>query len=444
VSLAEVADPALVRSAVATVLGIPELPERPAAQALNDHLRSRPLLLVLDNFEHLLPAAVRVAELLDAAPGLTALATSRAPLRLSGEQEYPLAPLPLPHPDELAADPVGNDAVALFADRAAAVDPRFVLGVGNAPVVAEVVARLDGLPLAIELAAARLRLFPLQELHRRLGPAVPLLTGGPVDHAARQQTLRGAIAWSDRLLGPADRALFRRLGVFQGGITLEAAEAVAHGAPVTDVAAGIATLVEASLLGRPTEPDQARFSMLATIREYALEQLGEAGEDDEIGGRHARFYAGLVERAEPELTGADQASWLERLEAEHANLQAALRWAGQTGATDLALLMAARLWRFWQLRGHFADGRRWLEDVLAAEGSAGMPRAKALIGLGGLCYWQGTGTRPRPPTARPASWPRAWTTGGWNWRPSSGWPSRWPVIGASCRRQPPSRSSSRP
>jgi predicted ATPase/DNA-binding SARP family transcriptional activator len=389
VSLAEVADPELVRSAVATALQVPELPERPAAQALDDHLRSRRLLLVLDNFEHLLPAAVMVAELLDAAPALTVVATSRAPLRLSGEQEYPLAPLPLPTPDELAADPVGNDAVALFADRAAAVDPRFVVGVGNAPVVAEVVARLDGLPLAIELAAARLRWLPLQELRRRLRPAVPLLTGGPVDQAARQQTLREAIAWSERLLGPAERALLRRLGVFQGGITLEAAEAVAHGPPVTDVAAGIATLVEASLLGRPMEPDEARFAMLETIREYAIEQLRAAGEDGEIGGRHARVYAHLVERAEPELTGADQASWLERLQAEHANLQAALGWASQTGDTNLALGMAARLWRFWQLRGHFTDGRRWLEHVLAAEGSASGPRARALIGLAGLCYWQG-------------------------------------------------------
>ena len=389
VSLAGVADPELVRSAVATALGVPELPERPAAQALTDHLRSRRLLLVLDNFEHLLPAVVVVGELLDAAPELTVLATSRTPLRLSGEQEYPLAPLPLPRLEELAADPGGNDAVALFADRAAAVDPHFVLGADNASLVAEVVARLDRLPLAIELAAARLRLFPLEELARRLSPAIALLTGGPVDRTARQRTLRDAIAWSDQLLGPVDRALFRRLGVFQGGFTLEAAEAVAQSPPVTDVAAGISALVDASMLGRPVEPGQARFSMLETIREYALEQLRAAREDDAIGGRHARFYAALVERAEPKLTGADQARWLDQLEAEHANLQAALRCASQTGDTDLALLLAARLWRFWQLRGHFAEGRRWLEDVLAAGGPASMPRAKALIGLAGLCYWQG-------------------------------------------------------
>jgi len=389
VSLAEVADPELVRSAVATALAVSELPERPAAQALTDHLRSRRLLLVLDNFEHLLPAAVVTAQLLDAAPGLTVLATSRTPLRLSSEQEYPLAPLPLPRPEELAADPGGNDALALFADRASAVDPHFVLGAENAPLIAEVVARLDGLPLAIELAAARLRLFPLEELARRLSPAVPLLTGGPVDHATRQQTLRDAIAWSDQLLGPTDRALFRRLGVFQGGFTLQAAEAVALGPPVTDLVADLATLVEGSLLGRPVEPGQTRFWMLETVREYALEELRAAGEDDATGGRHAHFYAGLAEAAEPKLTGANQAHWLDRLEAEHANLHAALRWATQVGDTEMALLLAARLWRFWQLRGHFAEGRRWLEDVLATEGPASMARAKALLGLAGLCYWQG-------------------------------------------------------
>ena len=389
VSLAEITDPALVRSAVATALAVPELPERPAAQALTDHLRSRRLLLVLDNFEHLLPAAVVVGELLDAAPGLRVLATSRTPLQLSGEQEYPLAPLRLPRPDELATDPGGNDAVALFADRAAAVDPRFVLGADNAPLIAKVVARLDGLPLAIELAAARLRLFPLEELARRLSPAVPLLVGGPVDHAIRQRTLRDAIAWSDQLLDPADRALLRRLGVFHGGFTLEAAEAVAQDPPVTDLMAGIATLVEASLLRRPVEPSQEHFSMLETIREYAQEQLRAAGEDDATAGRHAHFYAGLAEVAEPKLTGANQAHWLDRLEAEHANLHAALRLATQAGDTEMALLLAARLWRFWQLRGHFAEGRRWLEDVLAAEGPPSMARVKAMIGLAGLCYWQG-------------------------------------------------------
>jgi predicted ATPase len=388
VPLAEVADPALISSAVAAALGVPEVAGRPVSTGLADHLRPRRLLLVLDNYEHLLPAAVTVADLLDAAPGLTVLATSRAALRLSGEQEYPLAPLPLATSDALTADLVGNDAVALFADRAAAVDPRFVLDAGNALVVAEVVARLDGLPLAIELAAARLRLFPVQELHRRLSPAVPLLTGGPVDHAARQRTLRDAIAWSDDLLGPADRALLRRLGIFHGGVILQAAEAVAQGPSVTDVAAGIATLVEASLLSRPAGSDEARFWMLETIREYALEQLRAAGEDKEIGGRHARFYAGLVERAEPELTGADQASWLQRLEGEHANLQAALGWASQNGDRDLALGMAAGLWRFWQLRGHLTEGRRWLQDLLGAEGSASRPRVKAVLGLAGICYWQ--------------------------------------------------------
>ncbi|GAA1579698.1 BTAD domain-containing putative transcriptional regulator [Kribbella sancticallisti] len=389
VSLAEIMDPKLIPSAIGAALGVSETADRPTDQALVEHLRSRRLLLLLDNFEHVLAAAPAVGKLLDTAPGLSVLTTSRAPLRLSGEQEYPLDPLPLPAADEPAAELTDNDALILFADRAAAVDPRFSLAIDNAPAVADLVTRLDGLPLAIELAAARLRVFPLEELRRRLDPAVPLLSGGPVDHAARQRTLRNAIAWSDHLLSAADRALFRRLGAFWGGVTLEAAEAVAAGSPVEDVVAGISTLVDASLLGRPEQkPDATRFRMLETVREYASEQLRAAGEDKEILDRHARFFADLLEHAEPELTGANQASWLERLDAEHADLRAALQWAHQTGDTELALLMAGRMWRFWQLRGHFTEGRRWLEALLAINGPASVPRTKALIGLGGICYWQ--------------------------------------------------------
>ena len=350
---------------MATALAVPELPERPAAQALTDHLRSRRLLLVLDNFGNTLPAAVVAAQLLDAAPGLRVLATSRTPLRLSGEQEYPLAPLPLPRPTSWPPTR-GNDALALFADWASAVDPHFVLGADNA-LIAEVVARLDGLPLAIELAAARLRLFPLEELARRLSPAVALLTGGLVDHAAWQRTLRDAIAWSDQPLGLADRALLRRLGVFQGGFTLEAAEAVAQGPPVPDLVAGLATLVEGSLLGRPVEPGQARFWMLETIREYALEQLvgGRGGRCDRRPPHPLLRGAGGAGRAL--LTGADQARWLDQLEAEHANLQAALRGPARPATPTWRCCWPPDSWRFCSCGGT-RRGRRWLEDVLAAEG----------------------------------------------------------------------------
>ncbi len=387
VSLAELDDPDLVPSAIADVLGL-SVGDRSPVEAVVEHFKPRRLLLLLDNCEHVLASAAVVTTLLDAAAGLTVLATSRAPLRLSGEQEYPLAPLPLPPTDEPDADPAEYDAPALFADRAATVDPRFVLGGDNAPVVAQVVARLDGLPLAIELAAARLRLFPLDELHRRLDFALPLLTRGPVDAAARQRTMRDAVAWSDHLLAPADQALLRRLAVFRGGFTLDAAQAVASGPPVEDFVAGISTLLEASLLQRPAEADQTRLAMLETVREYAVEQLRAAGEEEKIGERHARCYAALVDQAEPELTGAGQAAWLKRLDAEHANLRSALSWAERAGDTDLALLMAGRLWRFWQLRGHFAEGRRWLEDLLAAHGPVNVPRAKAVLGLAGICYWQ--------------------------------------------------------
>jgi predicted ATPase/DNA-binding SARP family transcriptional activator len=390
VALAELQDPGLVASAVAGALGVPT-PDRPVVEALVDHLRARRLLLVLDNFEHLLRAAPLVARLLDAAPGLRVLATSRAPLRLSGEQEYGVDGLPVPEAAALASqDPSGFDVLALFANRARAIDRRFALTAGTAPLAAEVAARVDGLPLAVELAAARLRLFSLGELRRRLERVLPLLTEGPADRPRRQRTLRDAIAWSEDLLDPAQRALFRRLGIFRGGCTLEAAEAVAGDRPVRDVLAGISGLVEASLLQRPAEADPVRYAMLETVREYALDRLRASGEEPQIARCHAEFYADLAAQAEPELTRAQRADWLARLAAEHANLQAALGWATQTGDTGLGLLLAARLWRYWALRGHFAEGRRWLEDLLGLAGQAAtVPRVKALIGQAGLCYWQG-------------------------------------------------------
>ncbi|MDP8971104.1 MAG: AAA family ATPase [Actinomycetota bacterium] len=396
VALGDLDDPRLIPSAIAEALGV-AVTDRAPVETLVDHLHDRRLLLVLDNFEHLLAEAGVVAQLLDPAPGLTVLATSRAPLRLSGEQAFPLAPLAVPDQDQPAATLAGFDAVALFAERAVAADPSFRLDAASAPAVAEVVARLDGLPLAIELAAARLRTFPLGELRRRLRPALELLTGGPVDHPARQRTLRQAVAWSDQLLDPAEQALLRRLGVFRGGFSLKAAEAVATAPPVPNVTAGVGALVDASLLQRPADADRAagshgdspaRFTMLETIREYALEGLQDAGEHDEVARRHFRYYADLVRQAEPELTRADQAAWLRRLAGEHGNLWAALRWARDAGETDLALDMAGRMWRFWQFRGLFAEGRGWLEDLLAAAPAPTAARARALVGLAGICYWQ--------------------------------------------------------
>ncbi|MDP8960293.1 MAG: hypothetical protein M3N32_01495, partial [Actinomycetota bacterium] len=260
-----------------------------------------------------------------------------------------------------------------------------VLDGGTAPVVAQVVGRLDGLPLAIELAAARLRLFPLDELHRRLDPALPLLTGGPVDAAERQRTLRDAIRWSYELLAPGERTVLRRLGVFRGGFTVDAAESVVSDAAVTDVVAGLSALVDASLLQRPTE--EGRFMLLETIREYALERLHQSGEHDEVARRHHAYHADLVRQAEPELAGPGQGAWLQRLDRERANLATALGWAREHDP-EQALDMAGRMWRFWQLRGHLHEGRRWLEDVLDVDASPRPARVKALLGLAGICYWQ--------------------------------------------------------
>lgn len=391
VSLAEVEQPDLIASAIADAVGVSAI-DRPVLEALIDHAKARRLLLVLDNFEHLLGGAPLVGDLLDAAPGLRVLATSRAPLQLSGEQEYGLFPLSIPEAGELksAEDPSGFDALVLFADRATAVDHLFTLTVDNGPLVAEVVAAVDGLPLAIELAAARLRLFPLAELRLRLDRVLPLLTKGPIDLPIRQRTLRDAVAWSYDLLDPLEQVLFRRLGIFRGGFTLEAAEAIASGSPIPDVLDGVSVLVEVHLLRGPAEGGPPRYSMLETIREYALEQLRAGGEEEEIARRHASFFSTLVEQAEPELTRAKQAEWLTRLAAEHANLRSVLGWAKQSGQTDLGLLVAGRMWRFWLFRGLLAEGRLWLGDLLmlAAEVPT-IPRVKAILGLAGLCYWQG-------------------------------------------------------
>ncbi len=393
VSLAELEDAELFPSQLAAALGLPTA-EQPALDAVVDHVKVRRLLLVLDNFEHVLPAAATVSALLDAAPGSRILVTSRAPLHLSGEQEYPLAPLAVPDPGAAeAADETGAlDALALFADRARAVDPSFTLTAENARVVSEIVARVDGLPLAVELAAARLRHVPLHELRDRLETALPVLTEGPIDRPVRHRELRDAIAWSDEQLDPPEQRLFRRLGVFRGGFSLDAATAVVDGLADDgeDVTRGVHQLVEANLVRAPADDDLARYSMLTTIREYALERLRAEGEEDEVSRRHAEVYAALAAEAEPELTRSDQARWLRRLAAEHADLRAALTWAERAGEIELALVTAGRLWRYWHFRGRLAEGRSLLEDLLALAGDAPtIGRVKGLVGLAGLCYWQG-------------------------------------------------------
>ncbi|CAA9576383.1 MAG: Transcriptional regulator, AfsR family, partial [uncultured Thermomicrobiales bacterium] len=390
VDLAPLADPALVPTAVATALGLREAGGRPPADAAANHLRDKAALLVLDNWEHLLGAAPFVADLLAACPRLAVLATSRAPLRLRGEREHPVGPLALADPAADAAALAGSEAVALFVERARAVKPGFALDETNAVAVAGIVRRLDGLPLAIELAAARVRVLAPPALLARLDRALPLLTSGPRDAPARQRTLRDAIAWSHGLLSPDERDLFRRLAVFVGGFTLEATEAVADLGGELDALGGLEGLAEDSLL-RPAEGPggEPRFTMLATVREFAREQLEASGEAAVAHGRHAAFFTVLAESAAPELTGPDQGAWLARLEAEHDNLRAALVWA-EGHEPESCLRLAGALWRFWYARGHLAEGLRRLEAAVArADGRPADACARALLGAGVLADLQG-------------------------------------------------------
>ncbi len=341
VALAPVADPETVSSAIAQALGVREAEGRPLQESLADFLRGKEALLVLDNLEHLPSAAPLVADLLRAHPGLRALVTSRAALRLSGEQEFPVSPLALPDMTHLppVAALAHYAAVALFIERAARVRPDFTVTAGNAALVAAICARLDGLPLAIELAAARIKLLPPRALLARLGrgPAgssLRLLTGGARDLPARQQTLRDTIAWSYNLLTPEEQRLFRRLAVFGGGCTLETAEAVLHGGPAgggapegsaIDVADGLASLADKSLLRQDEGADgEPRFLMLETIREFGLEELAASGEEAVFRERHAGYFRALVEAAGAILfsTTRDRV----RLAVERDNIEAALRW----------------------------------------------------------------------------------------------------------------------
>ena len=381
VALAPISDPELVPSTIAQAVGVQEVPGRSIVESLEEYLAGRELLLVLDNFEQVLPAAHRVTELLGAAPRLKTLITSRARLHVSGEQEFPVPPLDLPDLRHLPPWEALSqyDAVALFIQRARAGDPDFEVTNQNAPAVAEITSRLDGLPLAIELAAARVRLLGADGILARLEHRLALLRSGAQDVPARQQTLRDTIAWSYDLLDDEDQALFRRLGVFMGGFTIEAAEAVGEAE-----LEGLGSLLDKSLLRQV----DGRLQMLETIREFALELLGD---DHEAPRRHADYYSALAIEAESHLEGREQLTWLNQLSDEHDNLRAVLRWAIDHGEAELALTLAGSLWRFWHFRGHLTEGRQWLMEILelpaAAQPSAA--RAKGLSGLAGLVYWQG-------------------------------------------------------
>jgi predicted ATPase/class 3 adenylate cyclase len=393
VDLSAVTDPSVVPTEIALAVGASRDPGASVFECLEQHFRDRTLLLVLDNFEQVLDAALAVEHLLSHSRGLKVMVTSRSVLSVYGEREYPVPPLRLP--DKGRGEPLdrlsASEAVSLFVERARAVRPDFQLTAENAAAVAEICSRLDGLPLAIELAAVRVNVLNPQAMLPRLDERLALLTSGPRSLPERQRTLRGAIDWSYRLLDEPQRGLFARLAVFSGGGTLEAIEAVCDGDLGTPVLDLLGSLVDDSLLRRTETPGgEVRFQMLETIREYARERLDEEADVAEVRRRHARFFLDLAVRGEPHLVGADQKEWLDRFDRDHDNFRAALKWSIQAGEVPAGQEAAGALWRFWHQRGHLAEGRRKLEHLLQAPGGEerAPQRFKALTAAGGLAYWQ--------------------------------------------------------
>jgi predicted ATPase/DNA-binding CsgD family transcriptional regulator len=398
VPLAPIRDPDLVIAALAQALNVRDTGTRPLSAAVHDHLRGQKTLLLLDNVEQVIGAAPLTGELLAACPQLTILATSREVLHVYGEYEFPVSPLALPDLRRLPEVEALSQyaAVVLFVQRASALKPDFVLNAANAAAIAAICARLDGLPLAIELAAARVKWLSPAALLARLAHRLPLLTGGPRDLPKRQQTLRNTIAWSYELLSAVEQQLFRWLAIFVGGCTLEAAEAVC-GMPHDDALLGTVTsLIDKSLLRSIPQPDgEPRLALLETIREYGLEQLTLSGEADALRRRHAHYFVALAEQVEPQLTQGAQATWLARLEAEHDNLRAALDWVIEYGEAECGLRLSGALGRFWEVRGHLNEGRAWLGKILAqleaspSVHSGTVAHAKALRTAGVLACDQG-------------------------------------------------------
>jgi predicted ATPase len=427
--LLEVTEPRLIIDRVLKVLRLPRSAEVEPFDQVVTFLSRRPSVLILDNFEHLVDGgAEQVGSLLERVETLAVLVTSRRVLGLSGEREFPVAPLEVPglgcegsHLARARA-PARNvktereqegltallqlPCVQLFVDRAQAVRPDFQLTPKNAPVVAELCTRLEGLPLALELAAARIRLLPPRAMLSRLDRRLDLLTGGPRDLPDRQQTLRGTLAWSYGLLNASDQRLFRRLAVFAGGFTLEAAAAIGSGCrrrteddgsvtssdSVRHVQGQLESLARQSLLyQREDTLGEPRFWMLATIRDYALECLTESGEMEAAQQAHACFFLALAEQAEPELAGPEQVAWLDRMEAEHDNLRSALEWATATRAAEIGLRLGGALRSFWLVRGYLQEGQERLAQLLALPGAAARtaPRARALHAAGVLARRQG-------------------------------------------------------
>ena len=418
ISLATVSDPALIPSSIGHVLGVRELPGHTMVDTLQEYLRDKQALLVLDNFEHVIKAASVVRDLLVATIGVKVIVTSREVLHLYGEQEFPVPPLALPDVHDVrdvhrlpSIEQIGaSPAVALFIERAQAVKPDFELSADNAAVIVEICASLDGLPLAIEMAAARVKWLTPRALLTRLSQRLALLTSGPRDLSARQQTLRGAIDWSYDLLEPVERKLFARFSVFAYGADSLAGQIILDvDYPLTDATAvnerrgvhpmdilnGLRSLTDKSLL-RITFPQGAnpepRFAMLDTLREYAYDKLSNSGEAWTMQDRHLAYYMYWTANAEPHLHGPDQIQWLDRIETEHDNLRAALNWAIENGSTGLesGLRLAGTLGWFWRVHGRLSEGLKYLLALLKQTGPAntGRLRAKALSAAGLLAYYQ--------------------------------------------------------
>ncbi len=402
ISLAPISDPALVIPTIAHSIGLTESGSQPLLELLKTSQHDKQRLLLLDNFEHVIEVTPLLTELLEACPDLKLLITSREVLRLRGEQQFVVTPLALPDlkslPENQSLAHVAS--VKLFLQRAQAIRSDFHLTTDNAATIAEICLRLDGLPLALELAAARIKLFPPQALLTKLDHRLHVLTGGVRDLPPRQQTLRNTIEWSYNLLDVQEQKLFRSLSVFFGGCTLEAAEAVcgalenASASVASSVLDGIASLIDKSLVQQTAQDGEpSRLLMLETIREYGLEVLALSGEVETIREAHATYYLALAEQAESQLSGPQQISWYERLEREHDNLRAALGWFLKQGSdahrSELALRLGGALAQFWELRGYMREGRHWLERVLSiSRGVRSAGLAKALNGAGLIAAFQ--------------------------------------------------------
>jgi predicted ATPase/DNA-binding CsgD family transcriptional regulator len=397
VELASLAESSLVPQAVAFTLGVRERPGSSLTEALSAYLRTRKLLLLLDNCEHLIDACAELAgALLHSCPGLRVLATSREVLGITGEIAWPVPSLSLPdlrRLPEIESLP-RYESARLFVERTAAVKPNFKLTEQNAPAVAQVCYRLDGIPLAIELAAARTKVLSMEEISARLGDSFRLLAAGSRTAMPRQRTLHATMDWSHELLSQKERVLFRRLSVFAGGFTLEAAESICAGEELQrdEVLELLSQLVDKSLVVAQERDGAARYRLLETIRQYGRERLEEAGEAAHVREQHAGYYLAVAEEAEPELKGEQQVAWLERLEREHDNLRMAMAWLLGRGESEEAARLGWSLWLFWGIRTHLAEGRQSMEQALSVRSSVAMSasaRAKALFVAGMMSNYQG-------------------------------------------------------